>query len=290
MFLRNILFIIIIWTIIACNPPAETVIEKYSIGVVSYGHESSMKQYDEFKKYLGTQLSSIIEIEPVYNEVKALEQISDKKWDLVLAPPGLAAIAISRYNYQPIVPLEVTDETRSVIVSQSNSTFKDRRDLVGQIIALGQKGSATGYYLPLYNLYGLKFSQILYAATPKEVLQLIDENKAAVGALSVAEYNLYRRNFDPNRFKVIHVDEHPVPSGAILISDRLKSNQQDKIIVALSKTPSFIAASAGFLPNEPLPDYKYLIKVIERVQEISPDSLLSKTFFKVLKINKITII
>ncbi len=273
MLLRNILFIIVIWTITACNHSAETVIGKYSIGVVSYGSESSVKQYADFEKYLATQLNSIIEIEPVYNEIKALEQISGKKWDLVFAPPGLAAIAISRYNYQPIVPLEATDETRSVIVARSNSTFKERRDLGGQTIALGQKGSATGYYLPLYNLYGLKFAQIFYAATPEEVLQLIDENKVAVGALSVAEYNLYRRNFDPNRFKVIYVDEHPVPSGAILISDRVEFNQQDKIAIALSQTPSFIAASAGFLPNEPLPNYQYLIKVIKRVQEISPKSL-----------------
>jgi phosphonate transport system substrate-binding protein len=275
MFVKSILLIIIIWTITACNPSVETAIKKYSIGVVSYGSESSVKQYAELEKYLGTQLKSIIEIEPVYNEVKALDQISNKRWDLVFAPPGLAAIAISRYNYQPIVPLEATDETRSVIVAQSNSPFKERRDLVGKTIVLGQKGSATGYYLPLYNLYGLKFAQILYAATPEEVLQSIDENKAAAGALSVADYNLYRRDFDPNRFKIIHVDEHPVPSGAILISDRLELNQQDKIAIVLNQTPSFIAASAGFLPNEPLPDYQYLIKVIKRVQEISFSNLNS---------------
>jgi phosphonate transport system substrate-binding protein len=275
MFVKSILLIIIIWTITACNPSVETAIKKYSIGVVSYGSESSVKQYAELEKYLGTQLKSIIEIEPVYNEVKALDQISNKRWDLVFAPPGLAAIAISRYNYQPIVPLEATDETRSVIVAQSNSPFKERRDLVGKTIVLGQKGSATGYYLPLYNLYGLKFAQVLYAATPEEVLQSIDNNKAAAGALSVADYNLYRRDFDPNRFKIIHVDEHPVPSGAILISDRLELNQQDKIAIVLNQTPSFIAASAGFLPNEPLPNYQYLIKVIKRVQEISFSNLNS---------------
>ncbi|MGL6342573.1 MAG: phosphate/phosphite/phosphonate ABC transporter substrate-binding protein [Waterburya sp.] len=273
MLLRKILLVIIIWTTTACNPSTETVIRKHTIGVVTYGSESSRKQYADFEKYLATQLNSIIEIEPVYNEIRALQQISEQKWDIVLAPPGLAAIAISRYDYHPIVPLEATDETRSVIVTQSNSTFKERRDLAGQTIALGQKGSATGYYLPLYNLYGLKFAEVLYAATPEEVLQLIDENKAAAGALSVAEYNLYRRNFDPNSFKVIYVDERPVPSGAILISDRVELNQQDKIAIALSQTPSFIAASAGFLPNESLPNYQYLIKVITRVQEISPKSL-----------------
>jgi hypothetical protein len=42
--------------------------------------------------------------------------------------------------------------------------------------------------------------------------------------------------------------------------------------LALRDTPSFIAASAGYLPDEPLPDYAYLTKVIERVQDIQAKS------------------
>ena len=146
--------------------------------------------------------------------------------------------------------------------------------------ALGQKGSATGYYLPIYNLYGVKFSRILYAPTPQHILQWIEEDKVVVGALSVEEYNLYRRNFSPNRFKVIHLDDHPVPSGAVLISDRLEKEQEDKITVALIQTPSFISSSVGFLPNEKLPDYNYLNQVINRVQEISEDALPTSDLIK----------
>ncbi|BAZ46627.1 hypothetical protein NIES4102_36630 [Chondrocystis sp. NIES-4102] len=269
--IKKCVLAILLIVIGGCNSSQEVVVEKHTIGLVSYGSESSVKQYAEFEKYLGTKLNSIIEIEPAYNEVQALEQIKNKKWDLVFAPSGLAAIAISRYNYHPVVPLEGTNETRSVLVISKNSTFKERSELNGQAIALGQKGSATGYYLPLYNLYGLRFAKILYAATPEEVLKLINDNQVAVGALSVAEYDYYRRKFQPNQFKVLYLDDHPVPSGAILISDRVELEEQDKIIVALSQTPSFIAASAGFLPNESLPDYQYLIEVIQRVQQISLD-------------------
>lgn len=269
--IKKYVLVIILIVVTNCNNSQEVVIEKHTIGLVSYGSESSVKQYDEFEKYLGTKLNSVIEIEPAYNEVQAIEQIKNKKWDLVFAPSGLAAIAISRYNYQPVVPLESTNETRSVLVVNSDSTFKERSDLNGKAIALGQKGSATGYYLPLYNLYGLRFAKILYAATPEEVLKLINDNQVAVGALSVAEYDYYRRKFKPNQFKVLYLDNHPVPSGAILISDRIELTQQDKIVVALSQTPSFVAASAGFLPNESLSDYQYLIEVIKRVQEISLD-------------------
>lgn len=274
---QHSLFLIVIFTLTACdrevsllrNRPEETTITKLSIGVVNYGEsEQSVQQYNDFQEYLGTQQKSLIELEPTYNEVRALAQISSKKWDLVLAPPGLAAIAIAQYNYEPLVPLEGRDKTRSVIVAKQDSTAVSRRDLAGQTIALGQKGSATGYYLPIFNLYGLHFKQVLFAPTPKDVLQLLDQDQVDVGALSLDDFNLFKQDYKPNQFKIIYLDHHNVPSGAILISDRLERNQQEQIRLALKKTPSFIASSAGYLPNEPLPDYAYLTKVINRVQEI----------------------
>ncbi len=272
MYFKRILLIVILFTISGCNSPStNNVLSKLNVGVVSYGKSKNyLKQYGDFRNYLGGELNSLIEIEPVFNEVKALEQISRKRWDLVFAPPGLAAIAISQHNYEPILPLEGGDKSRSVIVVRQDAPLTERNDLAGQTIALGQKGSATGYYLPLYNLYGLSFEEILFAATPQQVLQWLDEEKVAAGALSLAQYNLYRRNFAPNTFKVLHLDRHDVPPGAILVSERIERNLQAQLIVKLVNTPSFISASAGYLPNGKLPDYGYMIRVIERVQEISP--------------------
>lgn len=275
--LQHTVLAIIIFTLIACdrgadfkgNRPKQTSIDKLSIGVVSYGeNEKSLQQYKDFQEYLGTQQNSLIELEPAYNEVRALNQISGKKWDLVFAPPGLAAIAITQYNYEPLVPLEGRDQSRSVIVTKQDSIVKSRQDLAAQTIALGQKGSATGYYLPIFNLYGLNFKKVLFASTPKDILQLLDQNQITAGALSLEDFNLLKQDYKPNQFKVIYLDRHNVPSGAILISDRLERNQQEQIRLALRDTPSFIASSAGYLPNEPLPDYAYLTTVIERVQKI----------------------
>jgi phosphonate transport system substrate-binding protein len=269
MHLQHTLLVIITFALIACDRPQETTISKLSVGVVNYGeNEKSLQQYQDFQEYLGTQQNSLIELEPTYNEVRALEQISSKKWDLVFAPPGLAAIAISQYNYEPLVPLEGRDQTRSVIVTKQDSTANSRQDLAAQTIALGQKGSATGYYLPIFNLYGLSFKKVLFAPTPKNILQLLDQNQIAAGALSLEDFNLLKQDYKPNQFKIIYLDRHNVPPGAILISDRLERNQEEQIRLALRDTPSFIASSAGYLPNEQLPDYTYLTKVIKRVQEV----------------------
>lgn len=275
MYLKRILLIVILFTISGCNSsPSNNDLSKLDVGVVSYGKSKNyLEQYSDLKNYLGGELNSLIEIEPVFNEVKALEQISRKRWDVVFAPPGLAAIAISQHNYEPILPLEGGEKSRSVIVVRQDAPLTERNDLAGQTIALGQKGSATGYYLPLYNLYGLNFEEILFAATPQQVLQWLDEGKVAAGALSLAQYNLYRRNYAPNTFKVLHLDNHDVPPGAILVSDRVDRNLYSQIIIKLVDTPSFISASAGYLPKGKLPDYGYMIRVIERVQEISPMSV-----------------
>ncbi|MEM7592544.1 MAG: PhnD/SsuA/transferrin family substrate-binding protein [Cyanobacteria bacterium P01_A01_bin.83] len=275
---HRILLIIIIFTVTACDyaertskadRPVETIIRKYSVGIVSYGeNEKSLQQYADFQDYLARRLNSLIELEPAYNEVRALQQVKSKKWDLVFAPPGLAAIAIESYNYEPLVPIEGRDQSRSVIVSNKAAPFTKRRDLIGETIALGQKGSATGYYLPIYNLYGINFSQVRYAPTPQTILQWLEEKQVTVGALSLAEFNLLKRDYAPNTFKIVYLDQRDVPSGAILISDRIERNQQEQIKLALMETPSFIAATAGYLPNEQISDYDYLTKVIKRVQEV----------------------
>lgn len=270
MYLRHILIGILPLLLISCNSIPEQGYNKYSIGIISNNNSNSLDKYDEFKKYFAIQTQSLIEFEPAFNEIKALEQIAGKKWDLVFAPPGLAAIAISEYNYQAIMPLEGRDKTRSVIVVKNDSLFQTRKDLAGKKIALGQKGSATGYYFPLYNLYGLNISKI-QAPTPKKVLQWLDNKEVNAGALSLEEYNLYRRQFPPNSFRILYLDQHNVPSGAILISDHIERNQEGQIIIALTRTPSFVSASAGFLTTEKLPDYSYLINVIKRVREISPN-------------------
>lgn len=254
----------------SCSSPPVEPIKRHNIGLVSYGlSDLSAQNYAALKEYLGTQLNSVIELEPTYNEVRALQQLKSNRWDIVFAPPGLAAIAISRFNYQPIISLEGNDSSRSVIVVKQDSSFEDRPDLANQKIILGQKGSATGYYLPLYNLYGVNLTEIIYSPTPKEVLQWLDEGKAAAGALSLAEYNLYRREFSPNSFRILHLDNHPIPAGSVLLSDRIERNQEAIIVNQFQQTPSHISASAGFLPSAEVPNYDYLVKVIERVQEIT---------------------
>ncbi|AFY78416.1 ABC-type phosphate/phosphonate transport system, periplasmic component [Pleurocapsa sp. PCC 7327] len=249
------------------SPPSSG---QLTIGVISFEEsDRSVEQYSELKNYLGSVLKSLVELEPAYNELKAIDQIKRKRWDIVFAPPGLAAIAISQAQYVPLFPTEGALKTRSVIIVLKDNPIENLNQLAGKTIALGQPGSATGYYLPIYNLYGLTLAEVRLAATPKNVLELIANREVAAGAMSLAEFNQYRSKFPGVRFRILHTDSHIVPSGAVLVSSDLDPAQKDQIRETLSKVSPAIASSAGYITNAPPPDYQYLIAVVDRVVPIA---------------------
>ncbi|CDN10583.1 hypothetical protein RintRC_4880 [Richelia intracellularis] len=102
--------------------------------------------------------------------MQAITQIKGKKWDIVFATSSLAAIAISQELYVPIFSMESSSRRqRSLIVVRNDSSIQKVSDLANRTIALGKPGSASGYYLPLYDFYGLTLAQMRSAPTTKRV-------------------------------------------------------------------------------------------------------------------------
>lgn len=268
MFSRRLFLGHTLFLLTACQTVEIPKLGKLTIGAVSYGEaERSLEQYSPLRDHLSAQLKAIIELEPAFNEVRALEQIQQKVWSLAFAPPGLAAIAISQERYAPLFPLEGVETLRAVIVIREESSVKKLSDLDGKVIALGQVGSATGYYLPIYNLYGLTLAEARFAPTPKIMLQWIEKEEVAAGAMSLAELTQYSSQFNPTKFRAIHIGS--VPPGSILVSPTIELNQQEQIRKALLSASQNAIASAGYLPNAKVPNYKQLIEAVARVRAIS---------------------
>lgn len=244
------------------------------VGTVSYLEgEQTINQYDRFINYLGEKTRSLVRLEPTFNENKALERIRNRAWSLVFAPPGLAAIAISQEQYQPLFPLEGLTNLRSIIVVLEDSKVRNIQELAGKTVALGQPGSATGFYLPIFNLYGLTLAEILLAPTPKTVLEWVAGGKAVAGALSQKEFDDYQAQFGQTAFRVLYSDPHNVPLGVVLIAPTVERNRQENIRMVLSEAPSVLAQETGYIPTGDVPDYNYMIAVVERVRSIFPYEL-----------------
>ncbi|UBF27090.1 phosphate/phosphite/phosphonate ABC transporter substrate-binding protein [Kovacikia minuta CCNUW1] len=241
------------------------------VGAVSYEEgNKSLEQYSRFKQYLSERTQSLVQFEPTLNESVALEQIRDQKWSLVFAPSGLCAIAISQHQYKPLLPLIGIQNLRSVLIVREDSPIQKISDVAGKTVALGKPGSATGYYLPIFNLYGLTLSSLILPPTPKAILEAVAQNKADVGAVSMEEFTTYKSELKSANLRILFTDPHKVPSGAILVSPALDQNQQESLRKILSEMPSVMAQEVGFVTNAPVPDYRYMISVVERVRSIFP--------------------
>jgi phosphonate transport system substrate-binding protein len=255
----------------SCGARRSIQTEQLTIGTLSYkSGQRQISQYDDLKQYLEEKLQSIVQIEPTFNENKALERIRAKAWSLVFAPPGLAAIAMSQYRYTPLMPLNDNNNFNSILVAKKNSPYRDLQSLAGKKLAIGQLGSATGYYFPIYNLYGLTLAELIPSATPMAVLEAVAQGRADVGALSRHEFDTYKSEIPQTEFQIVFVDQHKVPAGAILVSSDIELKLQDSIHQILQSTPPIIAQKAGFIPQGVVPDYKYTISVVDRVRAILP--------------------
>ncbi|MGK7934368.1 MAG: phosphate/phosphite/phosphonate ABC transporter substrate-binding protein [Xenococcaceae cyanobacterium] len=263
------LFIVLGLFTYGCNNQSSLNLDKLTIGVVSYGEGTvSISNYERLQQYLARKTNSIVELEPTYNELQALEQIQRKNWSIVFAPPGLAAIAIGKELYSPVFPLEkISNLERSLIVVRADSNISKLGDLSNQTIALGKRGSAAGYYLPLYDLYGLTLAKVIFASTPKQILQLISEGKVESGALAEYEYERYQRDFPNTKFRILHKSRW-IPAGAVLLSPNIESNQQEQIKTIMIEAPTDIAADAGYIPTFQVPDYREFIKLVDKVQPL----------------------
>ncbi|MCL6754937.1 PhnD/SsuA/transferrin family substrate-binding protein [Nostoc sp. CCCryo 231-06] len=266
---RLFLFNLLGLTFAACQSPREFE-GTLTIGVINYGGgEQIIKQYAKFNNYLGEKTNALIQLEPAFNENKAVERLEARAWSLVFAPPGIAAIAIARHQYVPMFPLLGISNLRSIFVVRKDNPISDLKQLQGLTIALGQLGSATGYYFPLYNLFGTTLAQILFAPTPKAALELVAEGKAIACAVSEAELSLYGSQLGSTQFRILFKDPHYVPLGVVLIGPNVERNRQEFIRKVMIDTPSGLAEEVGYVPNAQVPDYKYMISVVDRVSSIT---------------------
>jgi phosphonate transport system substrate-binding protein len=271
MFLRRFFRLqLLLILLTACGPAELSAHKKLAIGVVSYGDgRQSIERFDALKTHLEFELKSIVELEPAFNEVQAIQQIDRRAWDIVFAPPGLAAIAISQKQYLPLLSELGGEKERSIIVVRNESPIRKINGLSNKIVALGHEGSATGYYLPVFNLYGLTLAEVRFAPTPKTMLTWISDGTVAAGALSIAELDRYRGDFNQTTFRILYRDVHPVPAGSVIVGPNIDRNEQQRILQALETVPPRVSSSVGYVSNAKPPDYSYLIKVVKRVRPIA---------------------
>lgn len=251
----------------ACTPEEPTSNDKLTIGVVSYEEgEISLERYQRFQNFLAEQTKIPIDLEVAYNELKAVEEIDRSNWDIVFAPPGLAAIA-DRRGYTRTFPLENQGRAKfGLILVRADSNIDQLSDLQDQVVALGERGSAAGYYLPLYDLYGLTLEEVRFAPTPRTVLAWLAEEEVVAGAISETDFEKYKSEFGADTFEVLH-RSRAIPPGVVLMGV-IERNQAEFITRVMKEAPADIASDAQYIPGANLPSYDHFIQIVEKVRPL----------------------
>jgi phosphonate transport system substrate-binding protein len=183
----------------------------------------------------------------------------------VFAPPGLAAIAMDKDLYLPLFVLEEVDsQRRALLVVKDDSAIQTLLDLNGKAVALGEPGSAAGYYLPVYDLYGLTLKEAKFAPTPRTALQWLSEGTVDASALSMGDFERHKSDFPSTQYRVLHTSRW-IPPGLVLLGPTVERNLQEQIEQAMRNAPADITADAGYVPTAALPNYKLFTELVEKV-------------------------
>jgi phosphonate transport system substrate-binding protein len=266
--LKRLTTALVLMGLVSCTPAEPVNTDKMIIGVVSYDNaEVSLEKYQRFQNYLGEQTKIPLELEIAYNELQAVDQIERGNWDIVFAPPGLAALATQR-GYTQLFPLERADiSEHSLIVVLEDSSITRLVDLSFKPVAMGKPGSAAGYYLPLYNLYGLTLEEVYFAPTPKTILEWVSDGTVAAGAISEQEFEQYQRDFPEVDFRVLNESRRSIPPGVVLLGV-VERGQGEYITRVMKEAPADITSDARYIPTAELPDYSEMIRVVEKIKPL----------------------
>jgi phosphonate transport system substrate-binding protein len=110
---------------------------------------------------------------------------------------------------------------------------------------------------------------IEFAPTPKTALEWVEKGKVTAGAVSNEQFNLYSPQLGTNLFRVLPTDTQNVPSGLVLVGPSIDRNRQEFIRRIMRTAPSILTQQVGYAPNGQLPNYQYMISVVERVSSIA---------------------
>lgn len=197
-----------------------------------------------------------VQLEPVLSPEQARMRLKNREWDLAFLPPGLTAFALDQDGtYGLVRQLGRRQNSRSQLLVRRESRYRSRADLRGQRIGLLPRGSLTGFYLPLFNLHGLNFSQVRYALSYADLLNLLRSGEVDViawdGALPLGDVDA----------RVVYEDAHAIPLGAMAISQSLLQSNYQNFLAQLDQNVSQLPATLGYSTG--------VIPELQSLQELS---------------------
>ncbi len=143
--------------------------------------------------------------------------------------------------------LDQRRESRSSLLVRADDSRQSLSQISGARLGLLPRGSLAGFYLPLWNLHGLRFSSVHYSLSYGELLERLRS-----GDLDVIAWDASLPSPGQSA-RAIHEDSNIIPRGALVLSKDLVATDYRPFLRVLdnsgSQLPPSIGYVAGMLPE-----------------------------------------
>jgi len=214
--------------VIASEPPL-----KFGVGLFQPDKDKNDSTYRPLANYLAGKLGRAVELRTVDSWEGLAKSLSNGETDIALMGPWGYVLANHHANAQVVSTIlyDGKPEYFAIMVTHPNSGINNPKDLKGRTFAFGDKGSTSGYLIPLHYFMtqGIDpdayFSKVLY--TKHQAI----ETQVTQGALDAgADYNRNRNAMieqgliKADQSKIIW-QSPPLPNDAFAVSGALASDK-----------------------------------------------------------------
>lgn len=203
-----------------------------------------------------------------YSYQDAKSQIAQKNWDLAFAASPMVAIASKDNNYTFATRTYPNSPKyyKSAIFTKKDSNINSIQDIKEDTkIALGDVNSTGTFYMPVYDLYGVK------ANIDVNINGIYDKVKSGEYDVGVRVYNnLFNSVKFQKELKILQVSRD-IPGGGVYLSPELNKEDQkiikDVLVNASYLTQSIANYGPGKNPAEDKElDYTEFTKIARKVE------------------------
>jgi phosphonate transport system substrate-binding protein len=219
-----------------------------------------------------------------YQEAK--KRICSGEWQLTFALSPLVTAQALDCGQKPLYQLLGSRSYQAAYFVRGNGTLTNikgskqeiLRQLEGKTLALNQVGSASGFYVPLYELYGRKFKKIALLGNYDTIKAKVQSGEFDVGVAPLTTIT-GDVDFPQNTFRVL-TTSFDIPEGALLMDSKLDPVLSEKLIEILKSKDVYSKVKAPdqknrvltnyllYDPSAPLPSYELFKPIKSKIDAI----------------------
>ncbi len=231
---------------------------KFGVGLFQPSREKNDATYRPLAQYLSRKLNREVRLNTVDSWEGLAKSLATGETDLALMGPWGYVLANNEAGAQVVATIlyDGKPEYFAITITNPRSGIHSLADLKGRSFAFGDKGSTSGYLIPLHHLMkqGIDpekyFGKVLY--TRHQAIEIsVTRGELDAGA----DYNRNRNAMIEQGLiraedsKIIWTSD-PLPNDAFAVSEQLAGNAAfvDRLRAALAGVADELKASPGLLP------------------------------------------